>query len=163
MANKKPVEMTQERLKQIFSYDPETGEFARLKHVGGARKKAEPVRYRAICIDGAPYLAHRMAWLYMTGEMPSRNVDHINRDPSDNRWCNLRLVTQQQNMWNAIHPTGKTRLRGVSKVNNKYRASVHNNNKRVHIGYFSSAEAAAEAVLSWCRKVRGEFNAEGSA
>ncbi|WP_428999737.1 HNH endonuclease signature motif containing protein [Stenotrophomonas maltophilia] len=46
------------------------------------------------------YRQHRLAWLYMTGQWPSGEIDHINHDRSDNRWHNLRDVSHQANQQN---------------------------------------------------------------
>lgn len=91
--------ITQQRLKELFEYTPDTGLFIRKIRVGnqiagniaGSLKKDG---YVYIKIDSKPYKAHRLAFLYMEGYMPEE-VDHINRDCSDNRWCNLRASNRQ--------------------------------------------------------------------
>ena len=50
-----------------------------------------------ICIMRVKYLAHRLAWLYVTGSWPSQDIDHIDGDPTNNRFANLREVTHQEN------------------------------------------------------------------
>jgi HNH endonuclease len=47
--------------------------------------------YRVIEIDETEYFAHDLAWLWMTGEFPKGQIEHINGIKDDNRWCNLRI------------------------------------------------------------------------
>lgn len=145
------------RLMELFIYDPDTGEFSRRKQVSGARKKREVIGYRVLRIDGRRYMAHRLAWLYMTGEWPEERIDHKDRDTNNCRFDNLRKATQQQNMWNSVHPAGASGMRCVYKVGNKYRARTHVNRKGIHLGYFNSPELAAEAVANAVSEMRGEF------
>lgn len=88
--------ITQSDLKDQLRYNPRTGEFRWLR--GGrfnrlAGKSAgyrDPDGYLLIRIGGVLYQAHRLAWLYMTGNWPNGGfIDHRNTDPSDNRWVNL--------------------------------------------------------------------------
>lgn len=60
--------------------------------------------YVLISFDGEQYLAHRLAWFYVTGEMPPMFIDHINGKPDDNRFENLREATPQQNGFNRGMP-----------------------------------------------------------
>ena len=100
--------LTQQRLKELVSYDPETGEMRWLNitskrvHVGDIVGGIQSDGRTLTSIDGKRYRLHRLAWLYMTGSFPSDEfqIDHINRIPSDNRWCNLRLATSSQNLAN---------------------------------------------------------------
>src|SRR3954464_3736442 len=98
--------LTQARLKELLHYDSETGLWTWLKHryriqpgdrAGTISKKDG---YCHIIIEKKNYMAHRLAWLYMTGGWPSMNMDHIDTNRSDNRWLNLRLATRPQNQAN---------------------------------------------------------------
>jgi len=100
------VELTQVELKEILHYDPDTGKFTWNDCRNSCVHKGDSAgtycdRYIRISIDGKSYRAHRLAFLYMEGELPSDCVDHINRVRDDNRWCNLRHATRRQNNHNA--------------------------------------------------------------
>lgn len=94
--------LTAERLRELFHYNQTTGEFTRIKPRKGSRLKVGTLSngYVIIGVDFAQYFAHRLAWLWMTGEWPKFSVDHINRRRSDNRWVNLRDVPHQVNRLN---------------------------------------------------------------
>jgi len=97
--------MTQDELKRLLDYNPETGKFYWKTNTGGRIKvgnHAGTMRtdlYIQIGINKKLYQAHRLAFLYMTGEIPPL-VDHINRKPFDNRWDNLRSATKYENALN---------------------------------------------------------------
>jgi len=90
--------------KARLSYDPNSGDLRwnssgrsdRIGEIAGSKKG----RYSQIGIEGHYYYSHRIIWLMMTGEWPTKVIDHINGDPRDNRWCNLRLATKADNMRN---------------------------------------------------------------
>ncbi len=99
------------------------------------------------------YKMHRLAFLYMTGEWPEKDIDHINGDTSDNRWCNLRDVAHQENLGNRsnLTKTNKTGHVGVcfDSKRNKYKAYHTTFGKQKLIGRFDTIEAAAEARRSY--------------
>ena len=144
--------LTQERLKQLVCYDSETGVFTWLrcyfKSMEG--KPAGCIQattgYRVIGINQITYYAARLAFLYMKGNMPTDQVDHINHIRHDNRWCNLREVTHQENNQNrTINPKNTSGIVGVSwcKPRCKYRAQIMVNRKGIHLGYYDSLGNAA--------------------
>ena len=99
--------MTHERLTELLSYDKDSGQFVWLK-TNSNRAKAGCVAgterkdgYVLIGIDGVLYTAHRLAWFYVNNYWPDGVIDHINRDRSDNRFCNLRCVSRFENAQNA--------------------------------------------------------------
>jgi hypothetical protein len=100
------TELTQERLKELLHYDPETGIFTNLTQRGGHAKKGavagtkNSIGYVCIRIDYDQYRAHRLAWLYVYGEFPEKFIDHMNEIRDDNRIINLRLATHQENLHN---------------------------------------------------------------
>lgn len=98
--------LSHDRLKQLLHYCPDTGSFCWKITKGRAKAgclagATDAYGYRVIRVDGTLYKAHRLAWLYTYGEWPSGLLDHINRVPGDNRLCNLREITQSENMHNA--------------------------------------------------------------
>ena len=147
-------ELTVEYLRSILNYDPETGIFtwkisnsSRAK-VGAVAGSLDGNGYLRLRLQSRLYQAHRLAWFYMCGEWPKLNIDHINRNPSDNRLVNLRDVTQKQNLQNAGKRSDNTSGHpGVSwyKQRSKWRARIKHNQKNIHLGYFSTLEEAIAA------------------
>lgn len=163
--------ISQSRLKELLSYDPNTGVFtwavkygshAVVGKVAGSLHKA--TGYWTIRLDKVLHKAHRLAWLYVHGAMPDCQVDHINHDRGDNRIVNLRLATrgdldngQNRKGINANNTTG---FLGVSycKQTGKYRAQIICNRKRVPIGRYKTPEEAHEAYLAKKRELHPFYN-----
>jgi hypothetical protein len=150
---KKPV-VTIERLRALVHYDPTTGLFT-WRTTRMVRLKAGQMcgglndGYVLIGLDGVRYRAHRLAWLYMTGEWPTPGfeVDHINRNRSDNRFANLRLANRSQNLVNSKTYTNNTSgFRGVSfhRASGLWKAVACDH----YLGYFKTKE---EAYFAYCR------------
>jgi hypothetical protein len=97
--------LNQELLKELVNYDPNTGVFAWKKirpGVSSSKKfgSLKPSGYIVVLINKKLYRLHRLAWLYMTGEWPENEIDHINGNKADNRFCNIRKATKAENNWN---------------------------------------------------------------
>lgn len=157
--------LTIDRLKEVLSYDPETGVFTRLTTGGGVRAGANAGGldfhgHRTISVDGRRYRGARLAWFYMTGEWPTDDVDHINRDRADDRWENLRAATRRQNLAN-MGAKGRSGIKGACWVEAKgrWKSQIRINGKNKHLGYFDSAEEAAEAYAVAATAAHGEFAA----
>lgn len=87
-----------------------------------------------------------------------KQVDHINRNPRDNRLVNLRQCTTLENNLNrGVRKDSKTGYKGVTKSKGKYRARIQLNGKRITIGYYETAEEAAEKYQEMARKYFGEY------
>lgn len=152
-------DLTQEYIKSILNYDPETGVLTwknRVKvgkEVGGISHG-----YRRLGVDGVRYLAHRIIWLWNYGYLPENEIDHINRIKDDNRLINLREVSRQCNQRNrGPNKNNTSGVKGVywSKQRNKYIAQIKINNKKYHLGYHRELDTAAlhrlaaERFLKW--------------
>ncbi len=147
-------ELTQKQLKELLHYNPETGVFVwKVKRGGSAVKNSiagaiNGKGYRVIRITGRSYLASRLSYLYTEGYFPEHQVDHKNRNRSDDRWCNLRHVTRQCNLRNCgIREDNKSGVTGVSwdKRDLIWRAYIAVEGKVVHLGSFDYKINAIEA------------------
>lgn len=120
-------------LKSILSYDPMTGGFTNLvargaKSAGTPAGTYHPNGYVVVCIGYRPFRAHRLAWFYMTGEWPSRVIDHADGDKHNNKWSNLRLATRTENNANQPRPVSNTSgYKGVTwnAKNGRWQAQIH--------------------------------------
>ena len=121
--------------------------------------------YIRITLAGAAYKAHRLAWFYMYGEWPDKHVDHINRDRSDNRIVNLRLVDQKQNSQNmSKRKNSACKYKGVTPLTRdktKFVAQIRYDGKQRKLGIFSSQEEAHEAYCAAAREQFGVFFSAG--
>lgn len=160
--------LTPEQLKSILHYDPETGKFTWLASRGRAPSGAvagcvNGYGYRVIAIGGKQYREHRLAWLYMTGEWPPEQVDHIHPNRADNRWCNLRKATQTQNNHNArISAASASSAKGVRWVASrcKWLARVMAEGRRYQ-KYFRTQQEAIDWVSAQRASLHGEFANHG--
>ena len=104
-------------------------------------------RSYSVWFDGKNQRAHRVAWYLMTGEWPDDTIDHINGNAKDNRWCNLRVVTQQTNNRNILKPRAHNKLgvQGVRPKGNGFIARITVNGRECYLGFFKSIELASKA------------------
>ena len=161
------TEITAERLKQVLSYDPETGifywlvdgRFGRSRHRAGEQAGSKRQDgYLTVMIDRTRYPLHRLAWLYANEKHPAKWIDHINGDRADNRIVNLREATPAQNGRNGRGwRVRKAPLKGAYAVKNQWRASISENGRKRHLGYFATAEEAHAAYMAAARLFFGEF------
>lgn len=163
-ATNRPV-VTHAELRRIMEYRPETGDFVWLI----TRGKVKPGRragiprddgYVRIEIDRRRYYGHRLAVFWMTGEWPKEHVDHINRNTSDNRWCNLRLASQPQNLYNmTAHKDNFSGLKGVGwdKSRGKWQSHICVDRKITFLGRFDCPAAAHFAYVIAAQRLHGEF------
>jgi len=157
--------ITQERLKEALDYNPETGVFIwkidpayYIKKGSIAGGLISTTGYRKIIIDKKMYLAHRLAWLYVTGEQPPSQIDHINRIVDDNRFSNLRACTYSQNGANRrIQSNNKSGYKGVDRNRGKWRARGKKDGKVYHLGLFDTVEEACSAYRDFAVFAHGEF------
>ncbi len=154
-------DLTAEELRRVLHYNPNAGDFTwlvarRASEVGKRAGGVRPDGYIHIGISGRRYLAHRLAWLYMTGGWPTEQIDHIDRDRSNNSWLNLRLATNSQNQGNRLAISG---IRGVyfDKDREKWRAQIVVGNRNTHLGIFATADEAREAYNKAGNEYWGEY------
>ncbi|WP_376962645.1 HNH endonuclease signature motif containing protein [Azospirillum sp. A26] len=157
---------TQERIKELLAYDQNTGMFvwrvapSRRVNIGMPAGCINSRGYVRIKIDGRLYMAHRLAWLYMTGEWPDEEVDHINRNSADNRWINLRAANRSQNMGNISKNRNNTSgVKGVcwDKKRGMWQARLQASARFKHLGHFADINDAAAAYADAARKHFGRF------
>ncbi|MGB4781054.1 HNH endonuclease [Candidatus Methylomirabilis sp.] len=156
-----------EQAKAIWRYDPETGHFfwlvspSRKIVIGNRAGHQIDGRWR-LYFDGKGYKAGRVAWLFMTGEWPSSEIDHINRQPLDNRFVNLRPATRLENSRNTSRAVGVLGVKGVVQIANsdRYFSRIRiGRKKRLHLGCFDTIEEAKAAYDAAVIKYHGEFAA----
>lgn len=158
--------MNQAELKALLHYNPESGEFTylvdrwRVKAGDKARSVRDTgkKRYYRLKYRQKQYQLHRLAFLYMNGEMPKGEVDHINGNSLDNRWENLRIVSRQENSRNVKKANRNTSgVVGVTwnKAVERWQSQIGVDGKCVFLGYFSdlseacSARACAESLYGF--------------
>ncbi len=164
------MELTQNALKDIVDYDPETGIMtwsAPRKGcvVGSQVGTVTRLGYRNVYIGGSRYMVHRLAWLYVHGVWPSGQIDHKNRNGLDNRISNLRVATSSQNQANkGMRSDNTSGVKGVTwdAERCKWLAAIHVNGKRIGLGRHDSIGDAAFAYREAAIKHFGDFaNIEG--
>lgn len=160
--------LTAEHLREILHYDDLTGDWTWLKTMG-CRAKAGAAAgfrhhhgYRMIGVYGEGYTASRLAWLYMRGEWPPKDIeiDHKDMDRTNDRWDNLRLATKAQQAANRrMHPFNTSGRKGVSfhKLTGKWQAAMTVHGRHLHLGLYGSVAEAAEVYADAFRKRFGEY------
>lgn len=159
------------RIRELLDYDPLTGIFRWKYRVGVARqwntKNAGNAAggnhnrgYTHIAIDRIKYLAHHLAWVFMTDEWPSEFVDHKDLNKKNNAWENLRLASFAENSANAsIRNDNRSGFRGVCFVpaRNVWHARITKDGAEYHLGAFASAILAGEAYARKAKELYGEY------
>lgn len=158
--------ITDEEIKAAVSYDPETGNFVRLRPTEG-RWKAGTIQghlsesgYWRLSINGVHLQAHRVAFFLMMGHWPQNEIDHRDLNRSNNKWSNLREATRPQNRANCAKRAHNTSgWKGVSRTRHVgvWRGSITVNGKQRHLGSFRCPAAAHLAFVVASAVERGEF------
>lgn len=149
--------ITAERVRELLHYDPDTGVFA-WKVDRGVQTRAgsragwtTSEGYIGMKVDRRSYQAHRLAWLYVYGDLPPAEIDHINRDKRDNRIANLRLADRSLNCRNvSLRSDSTTGVRGVhfNKTRGAYTAHIFWQKRVKYLGAFQNLEDAVAARRS---------------
>lgn len=146
--------LTQDQLKEVLHYCPETGVFTWLKpqclgHRAGTNHVTHSGKtYRRLRLSGRWYKEHKLAFLYMTGSFPFDQVDHENGNGTDNRWTNLRDISVTENNQNKKMPiTNTSGTVGVSwdRTKNRWYAYISVKDTNKSIGRFTSKDDAIAA------------------
>lgn len=158
------AEINAATLRRILNYSPDTGVFTWLQpagklNAGAVAGSPNGSGYVHIQIAKKLHKAHRLAWLYMTGEWPTLFIDHRNMITGDNRWDNLRQATRSQNACNKGVPnTSKSGVKGVESMpNGTFLADVTIDGKNTYLGTFATLEEAHAVVCAAREQMHGEF------
>lgn len=166
--------LTAEYLRSILHYDPETGLFTWRERAdmspqwngryagqrAGSPLPNKHTTYIRIKINDRAYKAHRLAWLYVTGEWPSGRLDHRDGDGLHNWFDNLREATGTQNKGNSRRPSHNTTgLKGVRRSHNgkRWAAQIKINGRYLHLGMYDTPELAHAAYVEAAKAHFGEF------
>lgn len=150
-------------VQKLLRYEPKTGKFFWLVMQGRGRAgdiagSLNNRGYIKIVINRRDFMAHRLAWLLTTGEMPSADIDHINGDRADNRITNLRPATRSQNCRNrGKNSNNTTGFKGVHINRGRYRALICHRGEFIHLGLFDNPEDAHAAYSEAARRLHGRF------
>lgn len=152
-------DLTLTDVKRHYTYDCITGDLTRLIEYDGwhnPTKCAKEVNgrnnrgYKWDKLFGKMFLAHRLIWLYMTGEHPVGEIDHIDGNRTNNSWINLRCVDAFENSRNQGERKDNTSgCRGVSyrksgRGNNRWVARISHKGQRILLGYFADFNEAVK-------------------
>lgn len=161
MATKNDV--TQDELKSKLIYFPEDGYFI-WKKLGNRAGYIREDGYKFIRLNNKLYREHRLAWLYVYGEMPSKEIDHIDGNPSNNSISNLRLSTSSQNKCNTkLRKDSTSGMKGLHwyKAYKKWQVKLTYNKKTKNLGYFEDFFEACCLIISERNKLHKEFANNG--
>jgi len=157
--------LTQSQLKKILKYNPTTGDFFWISPTANRMKKGDMAGgkskdgYTRIKIRGVSMLSHRLAWLYMEGYLPTGiEVDHIDKNPMNNSWENLRIVSHKCNSRNAkISKNNTSGVTGVwfCKKSKRWIAKIVVDFKPIHLGRFKNKKDAV--ATRWRAEVEHGF------
>jgi hypothetical protein len=162
-------ELTQERLKELLSYDPATGEFRCIEARGNLKSGSVAGcvwanraghQYRHIKINRRAYGAHRLAWLYVHGRWPPAHIDHVDGNGLNNSIANLREATHAENQHNRGAKANNTSgFKGVcwAKRSGKWVATITVGRRQRHLGFFDDPAEAHAAYCAAAGEMHGEF------
>jgi hypothetical protein len=149
--------LTLEKARELLMYAPGEGVLINLKSRRCARAGSyDSGKNRKIAINGITYQKTAVIWLLHYGVWPDKHVDHINRDPYDNRICNLRLASWEENNRNRSDKRSRGQ-RGVLMAKNRWVARITVNKKLIQLGSFKTFAEAKAAYDEAQTKYHGEF------
>ena len=155
------------KLRLLLSYDEDTGvlrwrcrvnQGVRAGDVAGRIHKGH--RYMRVKIKGQEYAAHRLIWKIKTGNEPPNILDHIDCDPFNNRWRNLREASLSMSNCNRrIQKNNRSGIKGVhwNAADERWKANIKVEGKNLYLGCFKNKDDAASAVNAVRHQLHGEF------
>lgn len=155
--------LTQEELKRNLDFSPETGIFTwilskkgtKIGDIAGSNSRG----YIRIRLNKKSYFSHRLAWLWVNGEFPKKQIDHIDKNKSNNRIINLREVSRSENACNVNPPANNTS--GFKNVHlhkcGKYVVRIKRDSKTYNLGYYKTAEEANIIAIEGRRNIHKEY------
>jgi len=152
--------LTQEMLLKSHYYNPETGLFYKRLSLNKLKLTGTSSNGYLVCrINATLYLVHRLAWLYMTGEWPKSEVDHIDGVKDNNAWNNLRAANRSNNMENQkrARVDNSTGLLGAICHGSKFKAKIQVKGQFHYLGTFDTSEEAHQAYIKAKRELHS-FN-----
>jgi hypothetical protein len=157
-------DLTVETVREIFYYNPLTGDLIwtirprKNIPIGSKAGRVHKFGYVIVRFQGQDYKAHRLIWLYMTGEWPNDEIDHEDRNRANNIWTNLREATRLQNRYNSVHKNTTTGFKGVTRNgNNKWQARIKNAGKYFCLGTYDTPEKAHQAYIEAANRIAGSY------
>jgi hypothetical protein len=156
--------VTAKRVAEMLDYDPVTGKFVWLQSIAKCVIVGTPAGsvtrngYVRISIGRRGYLAHRLAWLFVHGEWPEGQLDHIDGNKQHNAIGNLRIANISQNRANSkASVTNKSGFKGVFFLKGRWLASIKHRGQSKHLGCFDTPEKAHAAYVIAAKNIHGDF------
>ena len=163
-------------LRELLHYDVTTGQFTwrprpremfrnkqnfllwNTRYSGKVAGGTKSSPYLYIAVHHTQYFAHRLVWLYVHGDPVPDVIDHIDGNPLNNRFVNLRASTKAQNCANQrLRDSNTTGVKGVVMKNGRFRAQIMVNFKMHYLGTFGTLEEAAKARYDGAVRLQGAF------
>lgn len=153
-------------LRSLLDYDPESGIVSwrcstRRAVLGSRAGTLQREGYLVIGIGKRRFMAHRIAWHLYYGSEPELQIDHINRNRSDNRLANLRSASHAENCQNhGLSVKNKSGVIGVcwSKPHNKWHSTIKYFGKHKCLGYFRDKQDAINARIQASSMLHDQFS-----
>lgn len=153
-------------IRRIYKYDEENGglvwkEYANPRKPGQAKIGAkvggdDGHGYLMCMVLGHKFKVHQVVWALHNGCLSDMPLDHIDRNPLNNKIENLRKATDEQNSQNlvaSLNPNAGLRF----EPNGKISAYASKKNKKIYLGRFDTVEEARAAYRGASKAIKGEF------